>query len=245
MVLDVRRNFHHELDVVRDEIVRMSGLVSEALARATQAFLDGDLSAADEILDGDDAIDEIALEVEERCYQLLALQQPMASDLRALITAIRLTSEVERCGDLVTNIMKAARRTYGAEIDPKVRGLIQRLGENVHRLFRLSIDAYVDQNASLAAALDDMDDVVDSLHKDLMKAIFETHESGGVPLPVAVEIALLGRYYERLADHAVNIGERVRYLCTGWLPEHTGAARQAAKKAAAEAYAAEPHWEGT
>lgn len=230
-MVEVRRNFHHELDVVRDDIVRMAGLVSEALARATRAFLDGDLSVADDLLKGDDVIDELALDVEEHCYQLLALQQPMASDLRALTTAIRLTAEIERSGDLVTNIVKAARRIYGTDIDPKVRGVLQELGEQVHRLFRLSIDAYVDHDVGLATALDDMDDTVDGLHVDFMESIFETHESGEIPLPVAVQLALVGRYYERIGDHAVNIGERVNYLCTGWLPEHTGAARQAARKA--------------
>ena len=244
MPMDVRRSFHHELDEVRDDLVRMAGLVSEALARCTRAFLDGDLSAADEILSGDDAIDALALKVEEHCYQLLALQQPMASDLRAITTAIRLTAEIERSGDLVVNIMKASRRIYGAELPPKTRGLIERLGENVHRLFRLAIDAYVDQNVGLASALDDMDDAVDQLHVDFVASIFETHESGEMPLQVAVQLALVGRFYERIGDHAVNIGERVRYLCTGWLPEHTGAARQAAR-VAQDAENDGPHWEGT
>ena len=244
MPMDVRRNFHQELDDVRDDLVRMAGLVTEAIARATRAFLDGDLKAAEEILGGDDAIDAIALQVEEHCYQLLALQQPMASDLRALTTAIRLTAEIERSGDLVANIMKASRRIYGAELPPKTRGLIERLGENVHRLFRLAIDAYVDQNVGLASALDDMDDAVDQLHVDFVASIFETHESGEMPLQVAVQLALVGRFYERIGDHAVNIGERVRYLCTGWLPEHTGAARQAAR-VAQDAEDDRPHWEGT
>jgi phosphate transport system protein len=248
MAMDVRRNFHHELDVVRDDIVRMAGLVSEALARATRAFLDGDLTAADEILHGDDVIDTLALSVEERCYQLLALQQPMASDLRAITSAIRLTAEIERAGDLVVNIMKASRRIYGADINPRTRGLLERLGGEVHRLLRLAIDAYVDQDVGLASALDDMDDAVDALHVDFIESIFEIHESGELPLQVAVQLALVGRFYERIGDHAVNIGERVRYLCTGWLPEHTGAARQAARAAAKEAEshgADEPHWEGT
>src|SRR3954464_13899294 len=118
MAIDVRKNFHHELDVVRDDIVRMAGMVSEALARATRGFLDGDLAVADEITSGDDVIDALALDVEERCYQLLALQQPMASDLRAITTAIRLTADIERAGDLVVNIMKASRRIYGADINP-------------------------------------------------------------------------------------------------------------------------------
>ncbi len=241
----VRKNFHNELDAVRDDIVRMAGMVTEALARATRAFLDGDLAVADEILRGDDAIDALALDVEERCYQLLALQQPMASDLRALTTAIRLTAEIERSGDLVVNIMKASRRIYGADINPRTRGLVERLGGSAHRLLRLAIDAYVDQDVGLASALDDMDDAVDELHVDYIESIFEIHEAGEMPLQVAVQLALVGRFYERIADHAVNIGERVRYLCTGWLPEHTGAARQAARAAAKDAEDHTPHWEGT
>lgn len=247
--MEARRGFHSDLDGVRDDIVRMAGLVTEALARATQAFLEGDLATADEILEGDDEIDALALEVEERCYQLLALQQPMASDLRAVTTAIRLTAEIERSGDLVVNIMKAARRIYGVEMDPRTRGLIEKLGERVHRLLRLSIDAYVDHDVGLASALDDMDDAVDDLHVAFIESIFETHESAQMPLQAAVQLALVGRFYERIGDHAVNIGERVRYLCTGWLPEHTGAARQAAKRAAAAGapppYDDTPHWEGT
>jgi phosphate transport system protein len=241
MVMDARRNFHNELDVVRDDIVHMAALVTEALARATRALLDGDLTVVDEIVDGDDEIDDLTLRVEEHCYQLLALQQPMASDLRAIITAVRLSAEIERSGDLVTNIAKAARRIYGTEINPKMRGLLERLGEQVHRLFRLAIDSYVEHDVGLASALDDMDDTVDDLHVDFVESMFETHELGEMPLQVAVQLALVGRYYERIGDHAVNIGERVRYLCTGWLPEHTGAARQAVRRAAEH----ERHWEGT
>src|SRR5918992_1340885 len=100
MTIDVRKSFHHDLDVIRDDIVRLAGMVTEALASATQALLDGDLRVADEIVRADDALDTLALDIEERCYQLLALQQPMAIDLRALVTAIRLVAEIERSGDL-------------------------------------------------------------------------------------------------------------------------------------------------
>ncbi len=228
---DIRKGFHHDLDVLRDDIVRLASMVTEALGKATQALLDGDLAVANEIVQGDDVLDTLALDIEERCYQLLALQQPMATDLRALVAAIRMVAEIERSGDLVCNIMKASRRMYGAEFDPKVRGLISRMGQEVHRLFRLSIDAYVDRDDGLAAALDDMDDSVDALHADYIQSIFESHEAEAMQLQTAVQMALVGRYYERIADHAVNIGERVRYMVTGWLPEHTGAARLAAQNA--------------
>src|SRR5215213_6382367 len=200
MALDVRRGFHHDLDLVRDDLVRLAGMVSEALARGTEA----------------------------RCYSLLALQQPVAIDLRALVAATRMVSEIERSGDLVVNMMKATRRIYGTSIDPKVRGLIAQLGVEVGRLFRLAMDAYADRNEGLAAALDDMDDAVDALHAEYIAAIFESHDRKAIPLQPAVQLALVGRYYERIGDHAVNIGERVRYICTGWLPEHAGVARVAA-----------------
>jgi phosphate transport system protein len=228
MALDVRRGFHHDLDLIRDDLVRLAGMVSEALARGTEALLAGDLKVADEIIRHDDVLDTLAVDIEERCYSLLALQQPVAVDLRALVAATRMVSEIERSGDLVVNMMKAARRIYGTTIDPKMRGLIARLGSEVGRLFRLAMDAYADRNEGLAAALDDMDDAVDSLHAEYIAAIFESHDRKAIPLQAAVQLALVGRYYERIGDHAVNIGERVRYICTGWLPEHTGVARVAA-----------------
>jgi phosphate transport system protein len=229
-MVDLRKQFHEQLQEVRDANVQLGALVTEALPRATEALLAGDLGAAQELIDGDDAVDTLALSVEDQCYQLLALQQPMAGDLRAIVTAIRMTSEIERSGDLVVNIMKGSRRIYGTTIDPRLRGLIERMSDQANRLFKLSIDAYVDGDANLAAALDDMDDRLDQLHKDYIQSIFEAHADGaGLDLQAAVQLALIGRYYERIGDHAVNIGERVRYMVTGWLPEHTGALRQEAR----------------
>jgi len=229
-MVDLRKQFHEQLQEVRDANVQLGALVTEALPRATEALLAGDLGAAQELIDGDDAVDTLALSVEDQCYQLLALQQPMAGDLRAIVTAIRMTSEIERSGDLVVNIMKGSRRIYGTTIDPRLRGLIERMSDQANRLFKLSIDAYVDGDANLAAALDDMDDRLDQLHKDYIQAILVQH-ADVQDVQVAVQLALVGRYYERIGDHAVNIGERVQYMVTGWLPEHTGAARLAARAA--------------
>ena len=170
---------------------------------------------------------------------MLALQQPVAIDLRSLVTAIRLVSEIERSGDLMVNVAKGARRIYGVQFDPRLRGLIERMSEEATRLFRLSIDAYVEGNASLASALDDMDDGLDLLHKDYIQAIFESHHAGIIDLQAAVQLALIGRYYERIGDHAVNIGARVEYMVTGWLPEHSGAARLVARRGRAEQQLAE------
>lgn len=229
MSSDTRKSFHHQLEEVRTDIVRLGALVTECIPRATEVLLANDLQAAQSLIDDDDVLDALSLEVEERCYQLLALQQPMASDLRAIITAIRLSSEIERSGDLMVNVAKAARRLYGSSYEPRVRGLIEQMSEQAIRLFKLAIDAYVEQDAALAAALDDMDDRLDILHTEFIQTILESSAAGTLDIPAAVQLALIGRYYERVGDHAVNVGERIRYMVTGWMPEHTGAARLAAR----------------
>jgi phosphate transport system protein len=216
---ETRKNFHQQLDDIRSEVLKLAASVIEVIPRGTQALLDGDLEGAEYVIRGDHALNELALEIENRCYEALALQQPMAGDLRALITAIRLVNEIERSGDLVVNICKGARRIYGNPIDPRLRGLIARMSEHAHHLYRLAADAYVEGDAPLAAALDDMDDLLDRTHVDYIQAIFESHAAGRIELPVAVQLAVIGRFYERIGDHAVNIGERVHYMVTGALPE--------------------------
>ena len=206
----------------------MAAMVTEGIPRATEVLLVGDLADAQRIIEGDDPLDARAVDLEERCYQQLALQQPMAGDLRSLVTAIRMISEIERSGDLVVNIAKGARRLFGTELTARLRGHIGNMGEEATRLFRLAMDSYVDLDAGMAAALDDLDDRLDTIHGDYIQEIFIAHNAGEIEIQGAVQLALIGRYYERIGDHAVNIGERVRYMVTGWLPEHAGAARVAA-----------------
>ncbi|MFP5257080.1 MAG: phosphate signaling complex protein PhoU [Acidimicrobiia bacterium] len=219
-----RSAFHHQLDEVHQDLIRAAGRVTELISRGTQALLDMDLDAVQGILDSDDEIDAVTLDVEERCFLILARQQPMASDMRALVTAIRLTSEIERSGDLVVNIGKAIRRLHPTPVPAALRGLLQRMSDEAVRLFRLAMDAYAEGDDRLAATLDEMDDRLDQVHKDYIQALLESCKADG-DVQQAVQLALVGRYYERIGDHAVNIGERVRYMVTGWLPEHAGAAR--------------------
>jgi len=230
MAVEVRRAFHQHLGDMRDELVRLAALVTEAVPRATEVLLTGDLAEADRVIQGDDEIDARAVALEDQCYQLLALQQPMASDLRTITAAVRIVVELERSGDLCANLCKAARRIWGRPLDPKIRGLISQMGEQAQLLLRKAIDSFVDRDIGLAAAMKDMDDVLDGLHADFIQAIFETHAAGNLELQVAVQLAVIGRFYERIGDHAVNIGQRVAYMITGWLPEHTGAARLEAKR---------------
>jgi phosphate transport system protein len=226
-----RLNFHHELEQIGESIVRLAAMATEFIPRGTDVLLSMNLNDARALIEEDDVLDELSIEIEDRCYHLLALQQPMASDLRAIVTAIRLTSEIERSADLMVNVAKGARRIYPIQLDPKVSGLIEHMSEEAVRLYKVAIDAYVEQDASLAAALDDMDDELDGLHRDYIEAIFESHRQTNLPLEAAVQLALIGRYYERIGDHAVNVGNRVEYMVTGWLPEHSGAARHQAKLA--------------
>ncbi len=229
MTEELRKSYHDELESIREMIVRMAGLVGEKIPQGTEAFLAGDLAQAQRIIEDDDVIDAMSVELEERCYQVLALQQPMASDLRAITTALWMNAEIERSGDLMANIAQATRRVYGSSFTPVIRGLITQMGDEASRLFRLAIDSYAEGNSGLAVALDDIDDRLDELHLDAIAAIFESNREQVFDLQVGVQLALVCRFYERIGDHAVNMGERVRYMVDGWLPEHSGALRAQAR----------------
>ena len=218
MTIDTRRGFHEELAAIRSDLVRLAALVCESIPRGTQILLDGDLDGAQALIDDDEQINELSLDVEERCYRLFALQQPMAGDLRALVTAVRLTSEIERSGDLMVNVAKGARRIYGMSIEPRVRGLVQTMSDEALRLYRHATDAYAEGDAAMAAALDDMDDTLDGVHREYIASVLEACRSGAMDIQAAVQLALVGRYYERVGDHAVNIGQRVCYMVSGALP---------------------------
>ncbi len=221
----LRQDYHDRLDKLRDDVVRLGAMTSETIGKGTAVLLDRDLSGAQHLIDGDDAIDGLTAEIEESCCSLLALQAPMASELRFLLTTMRVISELERSADLMVNVCKASRRVYDLDFGPRLRGLLEQMGVEAAFLIRAAIDAYVDADVSLASALDDIDDRLDDLQVTYVEAIFEAHHTENLSLQAAVQLALIGRYYERIGDHAVNIGERVVYMVTGWLPEQTGVAR--------------------
>ncbi len=225
---EMRIEFHEEMEALRSDVIRLGAMVCETIGRGTAALLDCDLHAAQLLIDGDDVIDTLAISIEESCYRLLALQQPMARDLRFIVCALRFARELERSGDLMVNVCKASRRIYDIEFGPQLRGLIEHMGEEAAFLVRTAIDSYVDADTSLAAALDDIDDRLDELQTAYVQAIFTSHSVDNLNLQAAVQLAMIGRYYERIGDHAVNIGERVQYMVTGWLPDHPGATRPAA-----------------
>jgi phosphate transport system protein len=230
----LRSEFHAQLDQLRDEIAAMAAAVTESIPRATEILLGQDLEGAEYMILADDAVDAKALELEERCYEMLALQSPVASDLRRIVAALRIIADVERSADLAVNMCKAARRIYGKRLDPRLRGIVQKMGDQARQLFKEATEAYLGADIARAAAIADMDEYLDDLQREFVQAIFTSHAAERLDLQVAVQLAVVARFYERIGDHAVNIGERVRYLVTGWTPEQQGAARYAERQAASD-----------
>jgi phosphate transport system protein len=216
---DLRTGFHQQLDEIQKGIARLSAGVTELVPRATDVLLSMDLEAAEYMILGDDEYDARAIELEEKCFTVIALQAPVATDLRAVVSAIKIIADVERSADLCVNICKAARRIYGHELDPHLRGVIQKMGDQAHVLFKEATEAYLNLDGVRAAALHDMDAYLDDLHRQFIQVIFESHAAGSIDLQVAVQLAVVARFYERIGDHAVNVGDRTRYIVNGWLPE--------------------------
>jgi phosphate transport system protein len=212
---ETRKAFHEELDEIARDVVRLGAMTSEAVHAGADAFLDADLAGAERVIVDDATIDELMHSIEGRTYLLLARQQPMAGDLRMLVTVLRVIHELERAGDLMVNVAKATRRLYPYQLDPRMRGLLHRMREQAIAQLTLAVEAFAARDPARAAALSDMDDVMDDLQRDLFRVIFASHVDDEGALQRVVQIALVGRYFERIADHAVNTGERVAFMVTG------------------------------
>jgi phosphate transport system protein len=215
---EARKTFHESLDELRVDVIRLAALTTEAIAGGTAALLDGDLGAAEQVIENDDEIDDLTHTIEDRTFLLLARQQPIATDLRFLVTVMRVGHELERSADLMVNVAKTTRRLYPHQLDPKLRGIIDRMGAQASNQTRVAIDAFADSDPSWAAALADMDDAMDELTKSLFRHILASDSAGEAAVLLAVQMALVGRHYERIADHAVTIAERVGFMVTGEHP---------------------------
>ena len=215
---EARKTFHEHLDELRVDVIRLAALTTEQIAGGTQALLDGDLTAAERVIENDDAVDDLTHSIEDRVFLLLARQQPIASDLRFLVTVMRVAHELERSADLMVNVAKTTRRLYPHELDPKLRGIIQQMGNQASNQTRVAIDAFADSDPHWEAALADMDDRMDELTKSLFRRILAGDGNDEATVLLAVQMALVGRHYERIADHAVTIAERVGFMVTGEHP---------------------------
>lgn len=215
---ETRKSYDDQLTDIKADVIKLAARVGEQISRATQSILDGDLALVDAVYDEHHRVKEAAFDVEQRCYQVFALQQPLAVDLRTLLAVMRIIHEIQLTDNLMRNVARATRRLYPRALPPRVRGIIERMGSQASMQHHVAVDAFADNDDSAASALPDMDDIMDDLQRDLFRAIFAEGAPDESSLQKAVQITFVGRDYERAADHAVTIGKWVRFIATGYLP---------------------------
>jgi phosphate transport system protein len=218
----MRKAYHEELDRIAESLVEMTHLAASAMSRATTALLDADVHLADSVITADADIDARREQIDLLSFDLLALQQPVATDLRVVVTSMRMSSDIERMGDLARHVAKVARLRYPASaVPPELRGTFREMGSVAELIVEKvgSVIARRDVTGALEVARDD--DAMDRLHRDLFAQV--TSAEWPHDTETAVDITLLGRYYERFADHAVSVAERVVWIVTGeWGDESAG-----------------------
>ena len=207
-MVDHRQAFHHELEAIEAQVIDLFGMVAEDLPVATDALLNGNSEAVQTLVERDRAIDELYPRIEDLVDRELVLQQPLASDLRFLVSVLRVVPELERSHDLVVNIAYRASHILSEDLSPRSRGLIGQMGSLASDMWRQAVDCWRQRDRSAAEMLDQRDDEMDELYASLLAEL----ASGRMTLPVAMELTLAARFYERLGDHAVNIARRVVYL---------------------------------
>ncbi|YAL82875.1 phosphate signaling complex protein PhoU [Dermacoccaceae bacterium W4C1] len=210
----MRDAFHEDLDRITDDLVRMTELVRTAMTRATSALLDADLSLAESVIAADDDIDDLRTSVDNDCVDLLARQQPVATDLRIVVTAMQMGSSIERMGDLARHLAKAARRRYpDSAVPPALRDVIKEMEAVADDLVRRTGEAIAEKDVHAAVSLKREDGKMDELHRSVFTQLMSSDWDAGTA--AAVDATLISRYFERFGDHAVSVSERIVYLVTG------------------------------
>jgi phosphate transport system protein len=210
----IRSVFQDELDNVSQSLVDLTAMVSASMTKATTAILSCDLKLAEEVIATDVKIDDYQHETDSRIIDIIARQQPVASDLRALVTALRMGSDLERMGDLAHHVAKVARlRHPNAAVPPELVAIIQAMGVAAVAITEKTGVVIATRDTQMALEIERDDDVMDDLHRKLIAVLIEPTWKHGIE--TAIDLTLLGRYYERYADHAVSISRRVYFLVTG------------------------------
>lgn len=213
---DARHRFGESLDEVRTGLLELGGLVLENIRRMGEALLENRLDLARVVVGADEEIDQRYARLEFRVFEIMARQQPVAGDLRFLVAATRMLYEVERSGDLAVNGAKGLLRRDGYTMPPGVHALVARLARASADLFAEGLDALRAMDPGAAARVDHDDDAVDAVVGELYRVIAKNSDNMGFDL--AVELSRVGRYLERIGDHAVNIAEHVTFVVTGAFP---------------------------
>ncbi|OLT43823.1 phosphate transport system regulatory protein PhoU [Serinicoccus sp. CNJ-927] len=210
----MRSAFTEELDLISEQLVEMSRLSATALQRATRSLMETDLGLAQEVISDDQLIDALRRELDNRAIDVLARQQPVATDLRQMVTALRMSSDLERSGDLARHVAKLTRLRYPAHALPeRLRPLFAEMATTAEAMVLRAGEIIGSKDADGAAELMKADDTMDRLHREVFQALLDPSWSQSTQ--VTVDATLLSRYYERYADHAVSIALRVVYLVTG------------------------------
>ena len=207
----IRSVFQDELDSVSQTLFDLSVMVSDSMARATKSVMTKDLKLAEEVITSDEKIDTVQHELDGRIIDIIARQQPVASDLRALVTALRMSADLERMGDLAHHVAKLVHP--GSAVPAELLALVEVIGETAEKIATKTGVVISTRDVTLAAQVEKDDDEMDELHRKLISRLVEPSWPHGVE--TAIDLTLLGRYYERYADHAVSVARRVIFLVTG------------------------------
>ena len=210
----MRNAFHDELDGIGTTLLQMAGLAKIAMNDATTSLLTVDLGMAEKVIAADNVIDDIQHELDARTINLIARQQPVASDLRTLVTSLRMSADLERMGDLAHHVAKQARMRYpNSAVPAELVPTITAMGSVADKIVDKLSSVMEHRDTVRALEIETDDDEMDKLHRELISVLLSKDWSHGVE--TAIDMTLLGRYYERFADHAVSIARRVYFSVTG------------------------------
>ena len=210
----MRDVFHEELENINLALVALGEQIKKALDSATHALLTADLALAEKVIADDDLVDDAQHQLDAQTIDLMARQQPVASDLRALVTSLRMSSDLERMGDMAHHIAKLARMRYPATaVPPELLLTVQEMGRVASKIAEKATNIIKTRDTEAAKVLEKDDDEMDILHRKLFAALLDEKWAHGIES--AIDMTLIGRYYERFADHAVSISRRVYFLVTG------------------------------
>ena len=210
----MERHFDEELKQLSQELLKMGGLVEEAISRSVKGLVDRDQALTEDVIRSDDSINMMEVEIEETCLKLLALHQPAGSDLRFITMVMRIINDLERMGDQAVNIAEQALDLFK---QPLLKPLIDipRMAALAQKMVKNSLDAFVNRDANLARTVCQSDDDVDNLNDQIFRELLTYMIENSSAITRAVDLILIGRHIERIADHATNIGEDVIYLVQG------------------------------
>jgi phosphate transport system protein len=212
--VELRIQFHRQLADIDTAVVRLFGIVGERVGAATDSLVTGDAEAARGVTGGDVEVDRLERDLEQLAERLLLTQSPMSGDLRYLLTVLRIVPQLERCGDLAEHVARRTVTGLGRRLTPRMRELLAEMGGRCVAMWSVAAQAWAARDAGAAERLDVVDDELDALHGELSAEILKC----GVDVTDAMQATLVGRFYERLGDHAVHLARRIAYVA----PTHAG-----------------------